>query len=180
MLSRKYFIPLLFLPLLAFNSSNPYSEVGWMSFEQAVTLSKTTERKLFVDVYTDWCGWCKKMDTNTFSETRVAKYLGENFYPIKLDAEQTGDIQFNDHTFKFIEQGRRGYHELAAALLNGKMSYPSVVFLNEKFEIIMVLPGYREADEFLKIAKFVGDDHYLTTSWEDYSIAYDTELTAGE
>ena len=180
MLSRRYLIAVLFLPLLAFNSSKPYSEVGWMSFEEAVTLSKTEERKLFVDVYTDWCGWCKKMDSGTFSEARVSKYLSQSFYPVKLDAEQSGDIQFNDHTFKFIEQGRRGYHELAAALLNGKMSYPSVVFLNEKFEIIMVLPGYREADEFLKIARFVGDDHYLTTSWEDYSTAYDAEAANGE
>ena len=151
-----------------------------MSFEEAVVLSQTSERKLFIDVYTDWCGWCKKMDAGTFSESRVSKYLGENFYPIKLDAEQTGDIQFNDHTFKFVAQGRRGYHELAAALLNGKMSYPSVVFLNEKFEIIMVLPGYREADEFLKIAKYVGDDHYLTTAYEDYSAAYDAEISRGD
>jgi len=177
---RRYYIALLFIPLLAFTSSSRYGEVGWMSFEEAVVLSQTSERKLFIDVYTDWCGWCKKMDAGTFSESRVSKYLGENFYPIKLDAEQTGDIQFNDHTFKFVAQGRRGYHELAAALLNGKMSYPSVVFLNEKFEIIMVLPGYREADEFLKIAKYVGDDHYLTTAYEDYSAAYDAEISRGD
>jgi thioredoxin-related protein len=179
MSGRIFLASLLVLPLLAFTASTK-SEVGWMSFEQAVAKTEAEQRKIFIDVYTDWCGWCKKMDASTFSEARVAKYLREKFYPVKLDAEQTADIQFNDHTFKFIEQGRRGYHELAAALLNGKMSYPSVVFLNEKFEIIQVLPGYRKADEFLKIAKFIGDNHYLTTSWDDYSTAYDAKPQPGE
>ena len=131
MSSRAYWFSLFFIPLLAFTSSNN-SEVGWMSFEEAAVKADTEQRKIFIDVYTDWCGWCKKMDASTFSEDRVSKYLRENFYPVKLDAEQTADIEFNDHTFKFIAQGRKGYHELAAALLNGKMSYPSVVFLSSK------------------------------------------------
>ena len=62
--------------------------VKWMSFEQAIEKSKTEKRKIFIDVYTDWCGWCKVMDKNTFSETQVAKILNEMFYPVKLDAEQ--------------------------------------------------------------------------------------------
>ena len=155
-------------------------EINWLTIEEVEVAINNEPRKVLIDVYTDWCGWCKKMDASTFSEARVSRYLSDNFYPVKLDAEQTADIEFNDHTFKFVPQGRKGYHELAAALLNGKMSYPSVVFLNEKFEIIQVLPGYRKADEFLKIAKFIGDDHYLTTSWDDYSSAYDAEPHNGE
>ena len=165
---------ILIVPFLAFKSSE-VSDVGWMSFEDAVVKMDSKQKKLFIDVYTDWCGWCKKMDASTFSEARVSAYLKNNFYPVKFNAEQTEAIEFNNHTFNFVANGRRGYHELAAALLNGKLSYPSVVFLNEKFEIIQVLPGYRNADEFLKIAKFIGDDHYLDTPWEEYSTAYDAE-----
>ena len=65
-------------------------------------------------------------------------------------------------------------------LLNGKLSYPSVVFLNEKFEIIQVLPGYRKVDEFLKIITFIGEDHYLTTSWEDFGKTYQKQPTSGD
>src|SRR6478609_1156618 len=70
------------------------SPVKWLTFEQAVEKSKTEKRKIFIDVFTDWCGWCKVMDKNTFSEPNVAKLLNEEFYPVKFDAEQTEDAVF--------------------------------------------------------------------------------------
>lgn len=173
-------ITLFIFSLLTSFSSSEVADAGWMSFEEAVVKMEGKQKKLFIDVYTDWCGWCKKMDATTFADPRVASYLGENFYPVKFNAEQKEEIVFNNHTFKFVANGRRGYHELAAALLNGKLSYPSVVFLNEKYEIIQVLPGFRKADEFLKIAKFIGDDHYLNTPWPEYSEAYDSEQSDSE
>ena len=75
-------------------------EVKWMTFEEAVEKSKTEKRKIFVDVYTDWCGWCKVMDKNTFNEAKIAKILNEEFYAVKLNAEQRADIVFNGNTFK--------------------------------------------------------------------------------
>ena len=50
-----------------------------MGFEEAVAKSEKAPKKLFIDVYTDWCGWCKKMDKTTFAETEVAKYINENY-----------------------------------------------------------------------------------------------------
>lgn len=142
--------------------------VKWMTFEEAVQKSKTEKRKIFIDVYTDWCGWCKVMDKKTFNDPAVAKLLNEKFYPVKFNAEQREDIVFNGHTFKFIESGGRGVHQLAAALLSNQLSYPTVVFLDEEFRIIQPLPGYRQAPEFHKIAQFIGDDHYKTTKWDDW------------
>ena len=147
-------------------------EVKWYTFEEAVKESTVTRKKIFIDIYTDWCGWCKVMDRNTFTDSAVAKLLNEKFYPVKLNAEQREDIVFDGHTFKFVEGGRNGYHELAAALLNNKMSYPTVVFLAEDFKIIQPLPGYRKADEFHKIAKYIGDDHFRSTSWEEFQKTY--------
>src|SRR5688572_3161861 len=121
--------------------------VQWMTFEEAVTKSKTEKRKIFIDVYTDWCGWCKVMDKKTFSAPAVAKLLNEKFYAVKFNAEQREDVVFNGTTFKFIEYGGRGTHQLAAALLNNKLSYPTVVFLDEDFKMLLPLPGYREAPE---------------------------------
>ena len=120
------------------------------------------------------------MDATTFSDAAVAEVLQSKFYPVKFNAEQREPITFNNYTFKFIPRGAKGYHEMAATLLNGKLSYPSVVFLNEKFEIIQVLPGYRKADEFLKIITFIGEDHYLTTSWEDFSKTYKKGTSNGD
>ena len=171
---------LLLLPLLAFGVSDTSSPVSWYTFEEAVVASQQGKRKIFIDVYTDWCGWCKRMDATTFSDPAVAEILQTKFYPVKFNAEQREPITFNNHTFKFVPRGTKGYHELASTLLNGKLSYPSVVFLNEKFEIIQVLPGYRKADEFLKIVTFIGEDHYLTTSWEDFSKTYAEKVASGD
>ena len=177
---RRLYSLLLLLPLLAFGVSDTPSPVSWYSFEEAVSASQQGKRKIFIDVYTDWCGWCKRMDATTFSDPAVAEILQNKFYPVKFNAEQREPITFNNHTFNFVPRGTKGYHELAAALLSNKLSYPTVVFLNEKFEIIQVLPGYRKADEFLKIATFIGEDHYLTTSWEDFSKNFQKESINGD
>jgi thioredoxin-related protein len=147
---------------------NNSGTVNWMTFEEAIQKAKKEKRKIFIDVYTDWCGWCKVMDKNTFNDAEVARVLNEKFYPVKFNAEQREDVSFAGHTFKFIENGRSGYHELAASLLNNQLSYPTVVFLNEDFKMIQPLPGYRKADEFHKIVKYIGEDFYKSKSWEDF------------
>jgi thioredoxin-related protein len=146
--------------------------VKWMTFEEAVAKSKIQKRKIFVDVYTNWCGWCKVMDKKTFNDPNVAKILNENFYPVKFNAEQREDITFNGTTFKFIPSGNNGTHQLAAALLSNQLSYPTVVFLDEEFRIIQPLPGYREAPEFHMISKFIGEGHYEAQKWEDFQKTY--------
>ena len=144
----------------------------WITFEQAVEKSKTEKRKIFIDVYTDWCGWCKVMDKNTFHEPKVAKLLNEKFYAVKFNAEQREEILFRGTTFKFVPNGNSGYHQLAASLLNNQLSYPTVVFLDEEFNMIQPLPGYRQASEFHMIAQYIGEGFYKTVKWEDFQTRY--------
>ena len=162
--------------------SSGYAQTGtpikWMTFEEAVEKSKTEKRKIFIDVFTEWCGWCKVMDKSTFPDAKIAKLLNEKFYPVKLDAEQTNDVVFRGTTFKYVAQGNRGYHQLAAALLNNQMSYPNFVFLDEDFRIIPIyqgstsLPGYRKPEEFHVFLSFVGDDIYQKMNINDYQKEY--------
>ena len=177
---KQYIITIASLLLFAFGTSDSNRSVDWITFEEAVKATEANPKKVFIDVYTDWCGWCKKMDASTFSDPRVMKVLEENFYNVKFNAEQQESIQFGDYTFNFVPNGRRGYNQLAAALLDNRLSYPSVVFLNEKFERIQILPGYRNADEFLKIVTFIGEDHYLNTPWDDFSAKFDKENSTGD
>ncbi|MBE6336352.1 MAG: DUF255 domain-containing protein [Lentimicrobiaceae bacterium] len=154
------------------NAQTPTSEkIKWISFEEAVKLNETTPKKIFIDVYTDWCGWCKKMDQTTFIDPEVVKYINDNFHAVKFDAEQSESIEFMGYTFVNENPNgpRKGTHQLAAALLQGKMSYPSYVFMNEKNQIITVLPGYVEAKNLIPILEYFGSNAYLDTKWEDYS-----------
>lgn len=165
-------IVLVGMAILAMNPTSTKGTVEWMSFEEAIEKSKTEKRKIFIDVYTDWCGWCKVMDKNTFSEPNVAKILNEEFYPVKFNAEQRENVMFNGNTFKFVPSGAKGYHELAAALLNNKLSYPTVVFLDEEFRMIQPLAGYQKPEEFHKIIQYIGEDHFKTVTWNDWQSKY--------
>ncbi|HWA33730.1 MAG TPA: DUF255 domain-containing protein [Cyclobacteriaceae bacterium] len=152
--------------------------VKWMSFEEAVEKSKTEKRKIFIDVYTDWCGWCKVMDKNTFSESHVAEILNNDFYPVKLNAEQREDIVFKGNTFKFVPYGNGGSHQFAMALLNNQLSYPTVVFLDEEFAMIQPLPGYQKPEEFHRIIQFIGENHFRKMKWADWQSVYKSPFTA--
>jgi thioredoxin-related protein len=151
---------------------NAFSQekVKWYSFEEAFELNKTKPKKIFVDVYTDWCGWCKKMDQTTFSHPYIAEYLNKHFYPVKLNAERVDTVHLDGKMYINPNPGaRRSSHQLAVSLLQGKMSYPSYVFMNEKNEWLTKVPGYQKAHAFEPILRFFGDGAYLTKSWEDYT-----------
>jgi thioredoxin-related protein len=153
--------------------------VKWLTFEEAQAKLKTEKRPVMIDVYADWCGPCKAMDKYTFNDPEVAKLLNEKFYAVKLNAEQKEDIVYDGHTFKFVPSGRTGYHELAAALLNNKLSYPTVVFLNEEFRIIQPLPGYRKPPEFHMIVQFFGEGYYKKVKWDEWQKQYKSPYKEG-
>ncbi|MFY0607057.1 MAG: DUF255 domain-containing protein [Cyclobacteriaceae bacterium] len=170
--------PKVFLILLitAFSFAGQAQEVEWLTFEEAVARNKEEPRKLLVDLYTDWCGWCKKMDRDAYANQKIADYINKNFYAVKFNAEQREDVEFNGHTFKFLEQGRRGVHELAAALANNKLSYPTTVFMDEKLQIIQPIPGYMNAQSIDPILRYIGGDSFKTTKWEDFQKNYQSSL----
>jgi len=166
-------LPFLFFTLLSTflfsQTEKTASAVTWYTWEEAIEANKKKKKKIFVDVYTDWCVWCKKMDKNTFQDSIISAYLNQYFYPVKLNAEQKEDILYNGHTFKFTPNaGRRGVHELAYSILDGKMSYPTVVFFDEEVSRIRISPGYKDVKLFMKELTYTAENHYKKTSWEKF------------
>ncbi|MEO9257871.1 MAG: DUF255 domain-containing protein [Crocinitomicaceae bacterium] len=130
---------------------NQTKEINWISLETALKLNKTSKPKpIFIDVYTDWCGWCKKLDATTFKDSAVVDYMTKNYLCVKLNAEQKEDITFNDHIFHYVTQGNRGYNEIASVLLDGRLSYPSMVILSPKNERTNLIIGYNDAPSLLQ------------------------------
>ncbi len=147
-------------------------KINWLSWEEAVKKSEKEPRKIFVDIYTDWCGWCKKMDKATFQNAAIAKYMNANYYSVKFDAEQKEVINFRGKTYEFVKNGRRGYNTLAAELTQGRLSYPTIVFLDESINIIQPIPGFRAKTEFEMMMTFFAEDFYKDTPWQNYVKAY--------
>lgn len=121
----------------------------WMTWEEAVAAQEQNPKHLLVDLYTDWCGWCKRMDETSWSDPEVSAYLEEHFYAVKFDAESKAPITYDGHTFEYQRTGRRGVHELAASLTDNRLTYPSVVYFNPAMERQMVSQGYKDAKGLL-------------------------------
>ena len=151
---------------------NAQTPVKWYTIEEAYLLTQKQPKKIMIDVYTDWCSWCKVMDSKTFSNATIADYVNKNFYAVKFNAEQKEDISLNGKTYKFVASGSRGYHQLAAELLNGQLGYPSVVFLDEKTKMIQPVQGYIQAKQFDGIVRFIGEDAYKSKTWEVFQTEY--------
>ncbi len=143
-------------------------KIEWMSWEDMMQKQKVEKRKVIIDLYTDWCIWCKRMDKTTFRNPVIVDYIKNKYYAVKFNAEQREDVNFDGHIFKFVKQGRRGYHEFAAALTQNNLSFPTYVFLTEDIRILQVFAGYQQAREFEYILNFFGDDIYKTTKWGQF------------
>lgn len=147
-------------------------KIKWLSWQEAMELSKKEKRKIFVDVYTHWCGWCKKLDKTTFSESHIAQYINKNYYPIKFDAEMQTSVQIGNTVYEYVKNGSRGHHKLAEFLLQGRMSYPSMVFLDEHFGIIQAIPGYQDTQTFEMIITYFGSNSHKTTPWNKFMLQF--------
>ena len=149
-------------------SISAQNKIDWLSFEEAMKKHTEEPKPILIDIYTDWCRWCKVMDDTTYKNDVIIKYINTNYYPVKLNGEDKNDIIFDGKTFTYKSQGRRGYHELAASLMKGNMSYPSTVFLNKEKQLLQNVPGYLTKEKFEKILAFFSNDTYKKTNWKDF------------
>ena len=142
-------------------------KIKWYSFEEAYKLNKKKPKKMIVDIYTEWCGWCKRMDAETFTNPVIVKYMNAHFYCVKFDAERKDTIELDG--VKYINpnpEARRSTHQLANILLRNSMSYPSYTIIDEKGKVIVPIPGYHQAKEFEAILSFFGENVYLNSNQE--------------
>lgn len=161
---------LLFLVSLAFTSKllaqNEASSIKWMSITEAEKLSKENPKKIIIDVYTDWCRWCKQLDNTTYKNAAIVKYVNDNFYAVKLNAESKDKISYQGQEHEYDPAKR--INNVAVNFLGSQAGYPTTTFLDEKLAVLSVVPGYQNADMMINILHYFGDNLYLTTDWNTY------------
>lgn len=168
---KRKIILLLLLLSAATVSFSQKEKIKWYTIEEAEKLIKDNPRPVFIDTYTDWCIWCKRLDKDTFSNPVISEILTTRFYPVKFDAEGKAKVTFQGKTY--INDGKSGAsHQLAIALLKGQMSFPTVVFLNEKGQLVAPVPGYRTPKEMEELLSYFAGKAYENQKFEDFQKSF--------
>lgn len=169
-----YKCTLAFIALFFFNAVQA-QKIQWMSMNEALEAQEREPKKIFMDAYTTWCGPCKMLDRNTFTNKDVVRYINENYYPVKFNAEGTEEVVYQDTKFKnpsydAERKGRNSQHQFAAAI--GVRGYPSLVFFDEKGTLLGPVMGYRTPQQLEVFLKFFAEDKHETVStredWQEY------------
>lgn len=140
--------------------------VQWMTLQQAEESYKKQQRPILIDLYTDWCGWCKVMDKETYANKQVAAYIMKKFYPVKLNAEQRQAVSFQGRIFRFNNQART--NEIALYLTGGRLSYPTTVIIPTNGNQPQSIPGFLKPREIEPIVKYFGEGQFGKIPYADF------------
>ncbi len=161
---KKIFIATLFasltVGLVATRTAPPTTKnaakIQWLTIGEAYKLSQKQPRKFVIDVYTEWCGWCKVMDQKTFTNAQVIDYVSKKYYAVKYNPETEGDVMLGKTSFRSLLQGINGY--------------PTTVVLDEKYGMIQPISGYLEPRIFHQMVTFFGDDNHKKEDFEKFKV----------
>ena len=149
----------------------PKEEIHWItSIDELQAKMQANPKKVYIDMYTDWCGWCKKMDATTFQNPDLIKYINNNFYAVRFNAESKDVIHFQGKEYSFNPQFKA--NTLAVELMKGSMSYPTAVIMMENFANPQAIPGYMTVPQLETILSYLGDNMYKHQAWDAYQKEY--------
>ena len=156
----------LLVLLLVFVAGFGYAQkINWMTMNEALEAQKKKPKKIFVDIYTNWCGPCKMLDKNTFSNPDLIKYVNEKFYAVKFNAEGNETVSYQGQTYTNPDYDpakantRNSTNQFGVAL--GVRAYPTIYFFDETGNALFPLTGYYGAKEIEPMIKLLGEDTYL-------------------
>jgi thioredoxin-related protein len=161
------FILLLTAGISSFQQNTPKEKLQWLSLQEAEQKSKTEPRPILIDLYTDWCGWCKVMDKKTYTNQKLIQYLNQKFYVVKLNAETRAEIIWRGKSYNFHPTYKT--NEIALELTNGELAYPTTVILPIDNSTPQPIAGMLEVEEMEMIAKYFGENKYGSVSFDDYA-----------
>ena len=131
----------------------------WIPFDDAVTTAQESGKYVLVDIYAPWCGWCRRMQNEVYTDEELKAYLDEHF--------ETGRLNIDDsetrHQFKGYDLTSQ---ELGYGL--GAEGTPTTVFLDPNGEYITRLPGYADLDTFNKVVRYIGSEAFRDMTFQEY------------
>ncbi|HLF13489.1 MAG TPA: thioredoxin family protein [Bacteroidota bacterium] len=114
----------------AYSAEIPFIKEDW---HKARSMAAAQKKMLLVDFYTDWCSWCRVMDTTTFRDSAVVAFINEHFVPLSIDAEKGLGI--------------------TVAMKYRVDAFPSYGYFTEDGRLVTKSIGYQPPEDYLKTLK---------------------------
>ena len=156
-----YILPVLIL----FSSLNLVSQsINWVTMDKALALQKNTPKNIMIDIYTTWCGPCKMLDKNTFTNKDLITFVNANYYAVKFNAEGNESVNYKNRLFENPNydpakaKRRNSAHQFSQYL--GVRAYPTIVFLDDNAELIAPIPGYQTVQKIEIYLQLFKDQTY--------------------
>lgn len=165
---------LIFLCQISFaQSTEENGLVKWLTFKEAFELNQKQQKPFIIDVYTDWCGWCKHMMKTTYSNPGLASYINTYFYPVKFNAETADTIEYQGVKYVNPEPTRkRSTHQLAVKLLGPNQSYPSTIFIGNNLQFTLLSSGYLDVKKIEPLLIYMVENIWRTTGYNEFEKYY--------
>ncbi|MEI8059550.1 MAG: DUF255 domain-containing protein [Ferruginibacter sp.] len=169
----KYLLALITLPILLSSFTIPKKEkIKWLTISELGQAYANQPKPIIIDVYTNWCGWCKVMDKETYGNEKVISYINQNYYAVKFNAETKDTVELAGKRYGFNTVYKA--NELAVYLLFGQMGYPTTVLLSSIDAQPAPLSGYLKPAELEPPLKFFGDGVYKSSNFPDFMKSFVT------
>ncbi len=136
---------------------NP-AAINWLKYDQGLKQAVKEKKKIMVFFYTDWCGYCKKMNNYTYKDEDIKKILAKSFISVTVNGESKNSI--------LVDKANITERELTSRF--GVRGFPTIWFLEPNAEKISSLIGYRDAKNFADVLSYLADNWYKTLSFEEY------------
>lgn len=158
---------------------NIQAQVKWESIEQASQAPNTEKKAYFIDFYTSWCGWCKKMDKETFTDPTVIKILNKYYIPVKFNAEGNSEFKWNGIKYNNAATtagGRPSTHTFARTILGQEMGFPSFGIFTSDKSLQNIIQGYQTSDELIPILWYFASGDYKKYTFDTYLRIFAKEI----
>ncbi|MEP6712690.1 MAG: DUF255 domain-containing protein [Ferruginibacter sp.] len=152
----KAFLLVIVIAVAAFSfNTNGKEKINWITIEQLNEQYYKNPKPIVIDVYTNWCGWCKEMDRTTYKNDKLADYINQHYYAVKYNAESKDSVLFNRMMYKFNDHYQT--NDLAMYFTFGKLEYPTTIFLSAIDARPAPLAGFLKPKEMEGPLKFFGE-----------------------